>query len=369
METHTLEIRINELLQDPNFLKLKSLQSKSNLFEIIAASHTEMWHSAFVKWLIDPGSSLGLGTFPLQRFLFMVSRYGVFHEEAVVVLDLAAIVDEEKLKLSEMLFQTEYADRSGEDKLRLDIIGTNDVLRITIENKIKANESKDQTERYYHYLQQSTGNFEYDLMIYLSPDEAKAPSSSKFIQINYQLLCDHVIKPCLQHPELTPENKFLILQYLANLGKPIKGGKVMAQPNRDLCLTIYNAYKDVFDEIYVSVKGEAPASRTTAEQIKSYNISLSQLMEKGILSLSDQFKASFKGKDYTAALIKLPEDDAVQIKFHDQLFNSPSKAATAITQKNANGWNFWDVYDVNGRFKGKLSELRAELTKDEQEEQ
>jgi len=67
-----LETKINKLLIDPNFLELVNFQKRPDLFSTLAASHTEMWHSAFVKWLIDPASHLGLGAFTLRRFLFAV---------------------------------------------------------------------------------------------------------------------------------------------------------------------------------------------------------------------------------------------------------------------------------------------------------
>ena len=45
---NSLDREINELLIDKNFLKLKNIQNKSNLFEILAVSHLELWHSAFI---------------------------------------------------------------------------------------------------------------------------------------------------------------------------------------------------------------------------------------------------------------------------------------------------------------------------------
>ena len=41
--------QINDLLTDADFLRLGSFRNRPNLFETVAASHTEMWHSAFVK--------------------------------------------------------------------------------------------------------------------------------------------------------------------------------------------------------------------------------------------------------------------------------------------------------------------------------
>lgn len=350
---------LNKLIQDPDFLELKSLQSRSNLFEIVAASHTEMWHSAFMKWILDPSSSLGLGTYPIKRFLFMVRYEGLIQDQddAILELDLAVIEDEEELKLDQMIFETEYTDKLLAGK-RLDIMGANDTIRITIENKINAREAEDQTIKYYNYLKQ-TSNFKYDVMVFLCPDESRVPSSRHFIQVNYQQICDHVLKPILKHPELSTENKYLVLQYLSNLGKPLKGGRVMAQPNKELCLKIYNAYKEVFDEIFIAAKDEAPSVKSGGMQIKSYNTTLSQLIADGILSLEDELHAFYKGERYEATLVKDQANGAITIKAGDVLYGSPSKAASSITGKNANGWVFWNVMNSRNEFKGSLAELRA----------
>lgn len=123
-----IEEKINELLMDPNFLKLSSLQQKSNLFSNLAVSHLEMWHSAFVKWLINPQSDLGLGTFPLKRFLYMVIYQGrVSSTNEKMDMNLAQI---ENLFLENMEFVAE--EKFGEG--RLDILGMSDEVRIIIEN-------------------------------------------------------------------------------------------------------------------------------------------------------------------------------------------------------------------------------------------
>lgn len=366
LDNTELAKKLNRLIQDPKFLKIKSLQSKSNLFEIVAASHTEMWHSAFVKWVLDPSSSLGLGVFPLQRFLYMVRYEGIIQEDAQVLeLSLESIESPDVIKLQDMIFETEYTDKGLQGK-RLDVMGGNDALRITIENKILARESEDQTIRYYEYLSKTSENFIHDVMVFLSPDETRSPSCKHFIHVTYQQLCDHVLIPCSKHPELTEENKFLIKQYLANLGKPLKGGKVMAQPNNDLCNEIYKAHKEIFDEIYVAVKGEAPATKSTRNNIRSYNVTLSQLVEQGIISLEDKLQATYKGNRYEANLASNDNGNII-IQIESKSYVSPSMAATSITNKNMNGWTFWNVVDANQRIKGNLAELRNQITSDTEE--
>lgn len=357
--------KLNDLIQDPNFLKLKSLQSQSNLFEIVAASHTEMWHSAFVKWLLDPSSSLGLGVFPLQRFLYTVRYEGMIQEGgSLLEFNLEDIENSEKLKLKEMQFETEYTDK-GLKRGRLDIIGACEECRITIENKITAREIDDQTVRYYEYLSE-TKNFTHDVMVFLSPDETRSPSCEHFIHITYEQLCDHVLLPCSKHPDLTEKNRFLIEQYLANLGKPLKGGKVMAKPNKELCQEIYKKHKEVLDEIYVAVNDAAPIAKSSRNNVRMYNLPFSRLVEQGIISLEDTLQAKYKGKIYTANLAR-NDKGSIIIQIENECYTSPSTAATSITNGNINGWTFWDVIDANQDRKGSLAELRKQIPDDAEE--
>jgi hypothetical protein len=50
-----IEDKLQNLLTNPDFLKLKRTlnNSKNNLFNTLAASHLERWHSAFIRWILD----------------------------------------------------------------------------------------------------------------------------------------------------------------------------------------------------------------------------------------------------------------------------------------------------------------------------
>jgi len=263
-----IETKINELLADPGFLELVNLQNRPILFSTLAASHTEMWHSAFVKWLIDPASHLGLGNFPLKRFLFAVMHVGrTSPSTRKPELDLGELED---MVLDNIEFETEFSFHQLGNKRRIDIIGVLEEVplvtrqrettsvRIIIENKITAMEGKDQTGTYYEFAKRSSEDFQYDFFIFLTPDESQMPSCDQFIQLTYQDLCDLIIRPCLTHPALPEESKYILQQYLLNLRNPIRGGRVMALANKELCERIYLAYKEVLDEIFVSVRGMAP---------------------------------------------------------------------------------------------------------------
>ena len=240
--------KLHSLLTDPGFLEIGRSRDRPNLFETLAASHMEMWHSAFVKWLIDPESHLGLGDYPLKRFLYAVANAGRNTGKQLTL----SVADVEDMDFQGMNFETEYTDpelyNSKGNKVRIDIIGISEgvrlrsspdvttSIRIIIENKIKAQESADQTTVYYDFAKKSTENFQNDLLVFLTPDGTQQPKCDNFIQLVYQDLCDFVIKPCLDHPALPEESRYLIGQYLINLGRPVRGNRVMAHPNEEICM-------------------------------------------------------------------------------------------------------------------------------------
>lgn len=364
--------QINDLLTDPDFLRLGSFRNRPNLFETVAASHTEMWHSAFVKWLLDPNSHLGLGDFPLKRFLFAVLEFGTVEADARKP-DLA-MGSLENMDLSSMIFETEFK-RDGlrtsmGGKASIDIYGVSEevrygsanggdsagegALRLVVENKVKAREGKDQTDTYFRWAQRSTSNFKYDFFVFLTPDESQTPGCDRFVQITYQHLCDAVLVPCLRHPNLPEESRYMLEQYHANLGRPLGGGRVMALPNKELCQRIYDAHEEVLNEIFVSVKGEAPRSNPRGAKIRRSSLTLDDLVQGGLLDLSDSLQATYRGNPHAAELERQPS--GVVISLNGTRYESPSSAASAITGKPVNGWTFWSAQN-----KGTLSALRQRL--------
>ncbi len=73
---------------------------------------------------------------------------------------------------------------------------------------------------------------------------------------------------------------------------------------------------------------------------------------KGMLAAGAIMKAKYKGNEYTAEL-----DQEGKIHFGNQVFNSPSLAANAITHRPTNGWWFWKYQNAAGEWVT-INELR-----------
>ena len=277
--------RVDALIGDERFLKLDYLHNKNNIFKILGQTHTEHWHSSFFKWLLDPNSTLGLGSFPLERFIFMcLSKMNDENK----LLDINHFF-EKVLNLFELEFETEHnvviydGKYYGWKKGSLDIYACNENFELVIENKVTAREEikkklKDcdyggpdawgQTDMYYDSITKSSieekGENKKDyLFVFLTPDESMKPNCNKFVHITYQEMYDHVIKKCIAHPEIAAEQKFILEDYANNLSEPYKINEKnsskevqhpMALTNISLCEALYNTYTSILDDIYEAAK-------------------------------------------------------------------------------------------------------------------
>ncbi len=347
---------IEKLIIDPDFLHLCEEERRPNIFNTVAASNTEMWHSAFVKWVLDPSSHLGLGDFPLKRFLHAVlgdgESEGADPEKppADVEPSPLSFSDVERLDLKDMVFETESkadglvsSGKGGQARLDLYAYSTakgDDLppLQIVIENKIYAREHADQTESYFRWAKD--GDFEHSVYVFLTPDEEQVPRDPHFVQLTYQRFCDQVLWPVRRHPALPEESRYLIDQYMLNLNRNSKG-ESMAQVNKKVCEDLYKKYQSVFDQIYLAVDKEPPRGSGSGARLHRFAVSLSDLVGKGLLSADAALISDYGEGGHSAKLVSV--DESIQIRLDggaESCYPSLSKAASSITGKPTNGWTF-----------------------------
>jgi PD-(D/E)XK nuclease superfamily/Restriction Enzyme Adenine Methylase Associated len=363
---------LHRLLTDQDFLQLEHSISLTSLFETLAASHLEMWHSAFLKWLLDPQSHLGLDDFPLKRFLSLALRSEAsattgYNDGKLTVADVecadlrsVALTNEEPIILA-----------SGETR-RIDVLGRADKVAITetetrsflliIENKVEAKEQNDQTAAYSLYAEKQTSDWKFRIFLTPRPDEE--PKSKSFTKVTYQELHDYVLAPCLAHPQVPAQSKYLLEQYILNLSRPLKNRKPMANTRESICRKIFKAHETVLNEILTCVKKETIESPGEGGSKRFIAITLQDLVERGGLALDDRLYSNKKNKPVNATL-KKTTDGSVVVVYEGNEYDTPSGAAVkAADVKAMNGWDYWSVKAVNGAEKGTLSEIRAPFAKE-----
>lgn len=210
-------------------------------------THTEHWHSAFISWLLDPNTSLGLGHFPVARLL---NLYMIKNPDSDFSLQDLYDADLEKLH-----FVTEKTFYIADGKKRsIDVYGESDEMVLVIENKVKAMENYNgseigQTEDYYNYVEEHKKPGQKTFYFFMTPNPKQQAFHGGYTQITYQELYDCIIAKCLEHPQLNKDGKYLLEQYANNLREPVHNSP-MALVNVDLCKDIYETHQGILDEIW-----------------------------------------------------------------------------------------------------------------------
>lgn len=248
------EYELEHLITDATFQNLLFYQNKANIFSIVGQTHTEHWHSSFLCWLLDPLSSLQLGGFALERLL---SLYAQKQGEKRITYE-----DIDNMNYDSFEFQTEKSLNNvrmeGWKEGSIDVYGCNDDYVVVIENKVTASEQLrngiGQTEMYYDEIEGKIDDGQKAIYIFITPDPNQKPRSSHFVQITYQEIYDSVIRPCMDNPNISSDNRYVLGQYASNLRVPYqssaKSKAPMALIHMEECEQIYRKYSVVLDHIY-----------------------------------------------------------------------------------------------------------------------
>lgn len=259
---------IELITTDQRFQQLKFMQEKSNVFSIVGQTHTEHWHSSFLSWLFDPHSSMNLGHYALARLLnIFLAR----NENADFTLK-----DLYKLHLDDVKFVTELTFFMGKGgKRSIDVYGESDELVIVIENKVTAREnyndsSHGQTQDYYDHVEAHKKEGQRSFYFFITPDSKQKASCDAYMRITYQEMYDNVIAKCLEHPQLCEESRSMLEQYAANLREPVNHSP-MALVNIGICNSLYDDYKDCFEEIFRAVENSSDVANDDNIACAFYN--------------------------------------------------------------------------------------------------
>jgi hypothetical protein len=233
---------------DTNVNKLTTYYKTKSMAEILGVSRKEIQHSNFLAWILNKDETHYLGDFAIKKLLDI---YVLYCNEQIHDKKLFDLVITDTLKIDSIKTEVEKTISTG----RLDIFielkivdyDEIDTIRLIIENKVTAKETKDQTQRYFNYFEDKKTDKTVNFYLYLTPistlqliELTKAQCKCKeFIQINYQTIVDLILEPLLQR-DIATKTKYLIEQYLQSLSQPSfdenseqKEGLIMAIGNEE----------------------------------------------------------------------------------------------------------------------------------------
>lgn len=249
-----LESKIHDMISDTHFIALRHRMSHATLFSILGRTHTELWHSNFIAWLLNPYAEHQLSFFPIKRLLSSMRKAAAMSENKDDILkDFPSQelidtgwFDECRIMPNSLQEEQEFAKEksfkyNGTKECKLDVSFSctisdmadstkSEKLLFICENKIDALESSDQTLHYadwaknsacFPLYQKSEKHFEpptKKALLFLTKDN-KNPQSKNFIKLTYLNLMDDVLLPCLYHDSLSSIGKMLLEEYIHTLDR------------------------------------------------------------------------------------------------------------------------------------------------------
>jgi hypothetical protein len=168
MEIDTL----SSLLKDPNLELLEMHLAKPNIFSILKIENTEIRHSNFLAWLLDPNGSHNLNDRFLKWFL-----KEVFSDQKINWIDEFTV---DGLSFHNLQIFREYKN--------IDIILLSDDFVIAIENKILSTEHSNQLSRYEEIVKRDFKNINHAFIyLTLAGDEPEKLENS-CVYVNYSYI-------------------------------------------------------------------------------------------------------------------------------------------------------------------------------------
>jgi hypothetical protein len=252
-----------------DYKSISSLETRLrgfNIFEAIGHVHSELRHSAFVAFLLDPQGTHGLNDFFLRRFI-QISLDNDNSDNRT-----AEIIKFSTADLGSSSVMREYRN--------IDIIVVNDheELVIVIENKIRSTEHSEQLLKYRKFTEETYPDHR-KLFIYLTPDGEK-PSDSNYKAMSYDIVADLIGEVLMERgSSISSPVKYALEHYLEILKRHVISDEELIRSARE----VYQKHRIALDYIF--------------EQRVDRQYEISQILIK-LIEKSDELKEDNSIKSY-----------------------------------------------------------------------
>ena len=231
MKTKDINNRYSQLVKDINFDKLDLELKNPNIFHILKISNTEIRHSNFLSWLLDPSQSHKMGDIFLKRFLREVFSSDKF--------DKLNQVDVEGMNLTDVQIYREWKN--------IDIlIVLNDIV-VCVENKILTKEHSSQLQRYRKIVEENYPNLK-RIFVYLTPfGDISENESDIYEPISYVFVVETLERILKVYSSSLND---LVRTYIKDYIIMIKREIMKTDESIELSRKIYQNHRELLDFIY-----------------------------------------------------------------------------------------------------------------------
>ena len=214
--------------------QLESILDRFNIFESLGLVRQEIRHSAFLRWLLDPAETHGLGDYWLRRFLKMVIKGG--EEKPGNRLSLFDL-DGWDLSQAEVRKEWNYID--------LLIVDNRNMFVCVIENKVDSSEHSDQLNRYKEIVERE---FEDHKKVYvLLTVSGAAPSNPSYISVAYKDLVWAIETALRRRASQVNDAIMLFVQHYVDM---VRRRIVEDSEIQEICRKLYKNHGRALDLIF-----------------------------------------------------------------------------------------------------------------------
>ena len=203
MNTKEAQDLLEAFICDKDLKELEQMSGKFNIFDCLKLTRTEIRHSNFLAWLLDPNETHGLKDYFLKEFLknILKSKKKEIAEINGKEIDLKNSENpDEIIKRTysvPSIFDIDYWDMTETEIFReleyidLLLVDEKNKFVFVIENKIDSFQHSNQLARYRDYVDEQYPNTTYQkLFIYLKPK--KETVEKPYIYLSYQTVRDTI---------------------------------------------------------------------------------------------------------------------------------------------------------------------------------
>ena len=297
---------IAELLADKGFIQLQKKRSAFNAFKVLRLKHYEIRHSNVLAWLFKPQESHEFGFAFLEQFLLRLSTCTASEKQKENINHALLLLAQGGMHVS-----VRREERS-KDKKRVDLqieCFLPDVKNkrrgvvILVENKVHAEQGKDQLAEYLNHAEKIFLGEDEDknknknkdevkiIPVYLTVDEDDEPSGERgddYFHLTYTAVLE-ILESLMGAANSDRREKsagLFIKDYIKTLQELLD----MSTEEQEYAKEIYRKYKNVID--FICASGENCITDAGKQFVEQYNQSLEQNKDFK-LSVIDKGNAHF----------------------------------------------------------------------------
>ena len=296
MNTKEAQDLLEAFICDKDLKELEQMFGKFNIFDCLKLTRTEIRHSNFLAWLLDPNETHGLKDYFLKEFLkhILKSKKNEIAEINGNELELKNSENSDEIIKRTYsvpsIFDIDYWDMTEVEVFRelenidLLLIDEKNKFVFVIENKIDSFQHSNQLARYRDYVDEQYPNTTYQkLLIYLKPK--KETVEKPYIYLSYQTVRD-TIKELIddKNDKISDEILVAIKHYNEILERDIMNSE---DELKKICRQIYRKHKTAIDLITKNSSNYKSDVLNAMEKVVKSNVNLQEIHveNNGILCL------------------------------------------------------------------------------------